>query len=328
MRASTLIRTAAAVCAAGLFAGCAGTSTSTQMTPQVRGATAHADSRPSWVDPAAKSGKLLYVSMAGNDDVNMYAYPSLKLAGSLTGLQWPEGMCTDATGNVWITNYELHGYLPGFVTEYAHGGKAVLKTLEDGVQSPGDCSFDPTTGNLAVANRIAAEGSPINGNVGIYVKADGDPVTYSSPDMEFYYWCTYDDKGNLYVNGFNQASQVVFAELPKGSKKLKTLQLDEPITWPVGMKWDGQYLAAGNGDDENPIVYRFKITGNKAKTVSSLTLDGAASIGQFAFFDNKLIVPSVNNGTVGLYKYPKGGNPAKSITPNNEPVGTVVSVGK
>ena len=329
MRASTFTRTAAGLSAAILLlTGCAGTSS--QMTPQVRGMAAHYSTGRTWMDPAAKADDLLYVSTARNDEVGIYSYPKLKLVGTLTGLQVPEGLCSDRAGNVWVTNYQLDGYLPGYMTEYAHGGTDVIATLQDGKQSPGGCSVDPTTGNLAIANRIPATGEYTSGNIGIYIKAKGDPVTYTSPDIFFIYWCTYDDKGNLFANGFSKASQVVFVELPKGAKKLKTLKLDEPMSWPVGLVWDGKYLAAGNGDDDNPFVYRFKIHGNKATTVSSMQLNGASSIGQFTLFRKKLIVPSVFESIVGLYNYPVGGDAVKTLDPGYsvEPVGTVVSTTK
>jgi hypothetical protein len=332
MQVSTSIRTAAGLCAAAmLFAGCAGTSS--QMTPQARGLAMHRPSGPTtsgrtWMDPAAKGGDLLYVATAGNSAVEIYSYPKLKQVGALTDTQWPEGLCSDKAGNVWVTNYEFHGYLPGYMTEYAHGGTKIIATLQDANQSPGDCSIDPTTGNLAIANRIPATGEYSSGNIGIYTKAKGDPVTYTSPDIFFYYWCTYDDKGNLFVNGFNSASQVVFVELPKGSRKFKTLQLDEPMSWPVGIRWDGKYLAAGNGNDTNPFVYRFQIHGNKATTVSSMQLNGASSIAQFTVFGKNIIVPSVQSGIVGIYAYPAGGDTVKTINEGNEPVGTVISTAK
>ena len=53
------------------------------------------------------------------------------------------GDCTDANGNVFISNDDN-------VFEYAHGGTEPIATLDLPGSNAIGCSVDPTTGNLAV----------------------------------------------------------------------------------------------------------------------------------------------------------------------------------
>lgn len=335
MRVSTLASSTIALAVVAMLAGCGGSSSQTSpmlatgRPPDMarQPGSAHRSLHRSWMNPDAKHDNLLYVATAGNNAVEIYSYPKTKLVGTLTNLDWPEGLCSDRDGNVWVTNFEINGIYPGYMSEYAHGGTTPIATLQDGTQSPKGCSVDPTTGNLAVANTFPGQGGSGSGNVAIYKKAQGDPVFYTDPDIYYPYFCTYDDKGNLFVNGFSPGSQVTFSELPKGSKKFVTLTLDKAITWPVGLQWHWNYLAVGNGTDDNPIIYQFAISGNKGTSVGFTQLNGGTSMAQFTVFRKRVIVPEVNPGLVGVWSYPAGGPAIKMLQPEggNEPVGTAIS---
>ena len=76
--------------------------------------------------PEAKSEDLIYVSSPDyyppsyTSNVYVYAYPSGTLVGTFTGFDNVGGLCSDADGNVWVTNavsYDSGGY----VYEYGHG---------------------------------------------------------------------------------------------------------------------------------------------------------------------------------------------------------------
>ena len=65
----------------------------------------------------------------------------------MTGFNDASGACSDANGNVWITNAFQDSYAGGTLVEYAHGGTAPIATLEDqGYFVPVACSVDPRTG--------------------------------------------------------------------------------------------------------------------------------------------------------------------------------------
>ncbi len=120
--------------------------------------------------PAARNIDLLYVSKY--DDVDVFSYPAGKRVGTLTGFQSPGGLCVDKAGDVFVTNFGASN-----IVEYAHGGTKPIATLSDPYQEPDDCSVDPTTGNLAVAN--------IGGSVSIYEGARGHPKQRTDSEIAY-----------------------------------------------------------------------------------------------------------------------------------------------
>src|SRR5579863_8972501 len=89
----------------------------------------HALTRPpdiSWMEPAARSKSLLYVSDVYGNVVYVFNYPQLTPAGVLTGFNEPEGLCTDQSGDVWVANT-----LDSQLVEYAHGSKSPKQVLTD-----------------------------------------------------------------------------------------------------------------------------------------------------------------------------------------------------
>src|SRR5580692_11775023 len=87
----------------------------------------------SWMKPDGYTGALLYISDPGANVVNVLTYPNGKRIGKLTGFNQPRGECTDAAGNVYITNEKASDIL-----EYAHGGTTPINTIDDPGQNPYD----------------------------------------------------------------------------------------------------------------------------------------------------------------------------------------------
>ena len=68
-------------------------------------AAVRTDHDKSWVSPDAKRApRLLFISDYGAGDVSIFSLPGLTLKGTLTGFSFPEGECSDASGNIWIAN--------------------------------------------------------------------------------------------------------------------------------------------------------------------------------------------------------------------------------
>jgi hypothetical protein len=89
------------------------------------------------MSPEAATAKLLlYVGDWDTNDVNVFDYKSGKLVGALTGFDEPYGMCVDAAGDIYVSNFE-----GGNAVEYAHGGTTVLNTY-DSSGEPIGCSVD------------------------------------------------------------------------------------------------------------------------------------------------------------------------------------------
>ena len=330
MKVSIPAPSAVGLCATvGMLAGCSGSSA--PITPQsVASAWAqhngtvavHPPAFHSWMDASAKHKNLLYITTAHNNEVAVYSYPKAKLLGTLTGFNFPEGECVDNSGDVWIADNALSRYGPNLF-EYAHGGTSPIATLTDVQYYPNGCSVDPTTGNLAVAEEYGRIGS---GAFAIYKHAKGRPKQFTDPNIYTPFFCAFDNEGNLFVNGFSKGSDVEFAELPKGSKTFTNLTLNETIYWPGGIQWDGTYLAVG--DQDNPIIYEFMISGNSGTEVSSTPLDGTSDVAQFFILGEKVVASEPAPGTVGFWNYPQGGAATKLFSVGNEPVGTAVSMAK
>ena len=137
MKPQSALRAVAAMSAAALaLSACSATSQLASTTPQYPRANARMPGtgpgigplaanlaapprshRKSWMDPTAKSDRLLYISDFGSGEVDVYTYPYLMLAGVLTGFNELRGECTNPAGYVWITDQAK-----GEVFEYAHGG--------------------------------------------------------------------------------------------------------------------------------------------------------------------------------------------------------------
>jgi len=129
----------------------------------------------SWMSPDARAHeRLIYVSDSSTYDVYIFLSDRDKLVGTLTDQNNPAGLCADKVGDVYVT--QLYGHQ---IVEYAHGGTKPIKILSDPGYEPGACSFDPATGNLAVANIASDEFT--QGNLLVYPNATGTPVTYSPP---------------------------------------------------------------------------------------------------------------------------------------------------
>ena len=251
-----------------------------------------------WLPASLNSVDLLYV--ANQSTVTVYSYPQGKFIQTLRGdFSSPEGACSDTSGYVWIVNSganELIGFL--------HGGQFPERVLIDRGAHPRDCSVDPTTGNLAVTNGANAPG------VAIYNKARGRPKIYSDANFKVYLYCSYDDKGNLFVDGQGSSSSTFeLAEMAKGSQTLKRVTLNHSIVYTVGLRWDGADLAIGDGTN----VDEFEISGTKGKLKGMTPLNDDYQVFQFWIEKHTLIGAEPYAESVRYWPYPKGGQPTKTI---------------
>jgi hypothetical protein len=288
-------------------------------------ATGHSSLKRSWMSPQAKHvHPLLYSSDALTDEVYVYAAngKSNTLLGQLTGFNEPYGMCSDKSGNVYITNMQGQDIL-----EYAHGGTTPINTLSDTNGNPGGCSVNPKTGDLAVTN---FEGGPSGyGDLVVYANASGSGTVYSVGTYSLVYAPVYDKNGNLFFETMNESEhQANVYELPSGSSTLVTLAMPSGVTIhaPSGAVWDGKYVGITDeeyqsGDDEG--VYRLSVSG------STTTLHGEASYDDSCYYGFTTVVQPIvykkmfiggnfycyyaNEYHLDYWNYAKGGNPIRYI---------------
>jgi hypothetical protein len=275
----------------------------------------------SWMSPDAKGMDLLYVSDLNTGSVDVYSYPGAKLKGRLKGFAVPHGECVDKAGDVFITNGGVSQ-----IVEYAHGGTTPIATLNDPHNFPHACSVDPTTGNLAVTSFPLGSGP---GTVQIYKHAKGKPKSITVGNVFQVYFCGYDDKGNLFVDGTDMHVAFEFAELPAGSTAFMPITLNQSFTYPAGVQWDGTNLAVGDQVNlSGPSkIYEFSISGNTGTEVGSTSLANSCDVLGFWIQGGTVIAPNDCSPNVMYFNYPAGGSSTKTIGGKlSQPVGTVVSL--
>lgn len=310
-----------------LLAGCSPSAEPATSAAQPQSVAAHERYTTSWMAPAAATGNLLYVSYPESDVVLVFSYPEGEQVGELAGLQaQPEGLCSDARGDVWVT-------LPGAIYEYAHAGTTPIAKLQDGTLNAWACSVDPSSGDLAVVSPAAPSGD--FGDVAIYKHARGSPVRHKDGLFLFYFGCGYDPSGNLYVLGFGYGSYppVLFAELPKGESKLETIALSHAPQGEGDVQWDGQDVAVSSPPEQT--IYRFRIKGKLGHEVGYTVLDEFSTVQQFVFpnlaarhgkMAARVIGGSTDFDGALLWDYPQGGDPTRDIGSGGDALGVTVSI--
>ncbi len=306
------------------------------------------DHGKSWMDPAygiagahKKKSLLLYVADDSTNDVFVYDYKSGKQVGQLTGFDGPYGMCVDAKGDVYTSNFDN-----GTVTEYGHGGTTAINTYKSGGEPIG-CAVDAKN-DLAVTSFDPGE-------VTVFRRGDpGKATTYSDPDCEFLWTMGYDDKGNLMGEG--EYSSIDVCALLAGSKTMTTLGASRNITieFPGGTTWDGVYIAlgdqgSGQGNPMQPGIIQVTLSGTTLTEVGETVLNDDC-YSDYVDDPNPFVVGEKNTpvnhtqgkvlvgpnlwcteeGTskVDYWHYPAGGAPFKVLpSPPPNPYSAAVSIG-
>jgi len=290
------------------------------------GVTVRPDRGPSWMSPASSSSDLLYISDAGTNDVYVYSYPDLKLTGTLTGFHEPQGECSDANGDVYITNTDKRT-----IIEYAHGSSKRSKLLRDDGGYPLGCAIDPTTGNLAVTNIYDQPGP---GEVVIYKNAIGKPKTYYISSEYFYYFDAYDSSGNLYVSGRGpKGGTFELSMLPSGGSSLEAMTLNGgTIYFPGTVAWVGGSLILGDqscNDANTSCLYEASVSGTTATITGSTSLTDSCDVVE-AWVTSSIVAAGNYNycgssSNVDLWAFPAGGAPTKTASGVTEPIGATIS---
>jgi hypothetical protein len=209
--------------------------------------TPHVDRHKSWRSPELKadnSARLLFVTDAGTNDLYVFNLPALTLMATITGLNLPQGECSDDTGHVWVTNTNTYQ-----IFEYDHSA-TVVNTLTDPSGYPVGCAWDKTTGNLAVSNN--GDFGSGQGEILVYPGATGTPRAYTDPDLFYGYFAGYDGRGNLFVDGYDATfTNFVLAKLPTNANALSTITISGGTIYDPGtVQWihsrSGSYLMVGD----------------------------------------------------------------------------------
>jgi hypothetical protein len=299
------------------LAGCVGSQSGVGVMAQGVTATSQRGDGRSWMSPGAKNNDLLYIGSSAGGDVYVYTYPAGKLVGRLTGFDNPLGLCSDTTGNLWITNAVSNGKT--YLLEYAHGGTKAIAKLDDSGFEPLACSIDPATGDLAVGNSID--------DLAVWKNARGKPRHYLTSCCVFApQSITFDSSGDTIFADFRTRS----GWLRKGDSTAMGFVLMPHLQTHGSFDWDGKHLAvlAFSRKLRQEEVIRYKVSGGTANQVGTVPLDGitTATNGQFWIQDSGMVLADSDGGDVYFFSYPKGGHPTKTISGLDDPFGVTVSV--
>jgi hypothetical protein len=208
-------------------------------------------------------------------------------------------------------------FATGGILEYGFGGTKQIGEIS-GTASEGTwfCAVDPTTGNLATTwGKTGSEGKG-EGWVAVYADISSTPQVYKIPNMGIYYYCGYDNQGNLFVDGLTHYGAVLFAELPKGANAFTAISLSQSVFGYI--QWDGTYITIENV--QPPIIYRISISGSSGTIVGTTKLRASKKTKNvpyaFTWIDGDTVLSSQGgpkNPNVGFWNYPAGGKPYRVI---------------
>jgi hypothetical protein len=294
----------------------------------------HPDRHESWISPDVKKApRLLFISDIDTNDVYIFTMPAMKLSGTLTGFDGPQGVCADRSGNVWVANTKS-----AEIQQYSRNGK-LLKTIDDSGYYPVGCAVNQKNGDLAVTNIRTTGGEP--GNVTVYLTGS-KPKTLANPDQTEYYFPAYDTKGNLYVNGRGGNSNgIMISECRSGSSSCSTLTISGvTLNVPGGLNWN---KVAGDlivddpkcNDQWGTCLYSMSISGSTAKVTGTASLldtnGGGCDVEQGVFTSNDkyfaggCIAQGSNPAAVARWKFSGAGKPTHSGASVEYPVGAAIS---
>jgi|HubBroStandDraft_5_1064220.scaffolds.fasta_scaffold06104_5 hypothetical protein len=264
---------------------------------------------------------LLYAALSNKHFVAVYSYPQGKLLMSVRAPR-PNGLCSDTQGNVFVVDF-----LYTNVIEYAYGNSRQMKILRDG-NPTFSCAVDPVTNSLAVTNycdsaSVSASGCGYgHGSISIFKGEKGPAKVVQLKNVTYAEYCTYDTKGNLFVDGSPNGHGFELAEIPDGRSEAVAVNLNFKPKNPGALQWSNGQLAVG---DQFQTVYRYTVSGNAAKKVGTTVLEGGNGVAGFWIDGTTLVGPNLGGTTVALWKYPVGGRSFKTIRTVTGPFAVTIS---
>ncbi|HEY1654536.1 MAG TPA: hypothetical protein VGF86_05430 [Candidatus Tumulicola sp.] len=337
MHATGLVKYAGAITALAICSACAGGSAVAPSTAALNstyvGKTLSLNGRLVTAARASTSGRPLYPTFVPDRTPRPrkdFEY-TINFYGSFASIfDYPKstqqiGTINDVGGQ-GCTNV-LHGYgkktfwivaAYNQITEY-HVPQTPIKTLSvsDG-SMPSSCAMDKD-GDLAVG---ILDG-PSTGDVLIYKNATGTGTFIKTP-LAREYFDGYDNKGNLFFDGFTSAYEFALVELPKGSNQPKLITTSNTVEFPGSVQWDGTYMTVFDQITNN--LYQYRVNGSKANLKGTVTFSGSGDCAQTWIAKGVVYCGDAYNDNGSVFSYPAGGTPLAVFTGNfDEPLGTVAA---
>ena len=190
-------------------------------------------------------------------------------------------------GTAQITNYKVP--------------QTPIKTLSvPSGANPSSCAMN-TAGDLAVGILYGSD----TGDIFIFKHASGKGTAIPTP-LAREYFDGYDAKGNLFLDGFTNASAFQLDEIPSGTKTVQTIVTSNTVGFPGSVQWDGTYLTVT--DQANNSMYQYTVTGTHAKLKGTIRLMGAGDCAQTWIVMGLVYCADATNQDGAVFKYPAGGS--------------------
>jgi hypothetical protein len=287
------------------------------------------DHSKSWISPDAKRApRIMFVSDYALGDVYVYSMPDVVLKGTLTGLSGPQGECTDGS-NIWITNTNTSE-----IFKYSRTG-ALIATLSDAGEYPTGCSVNRSNGDLVVSNIINTSGGA--GNLEVYTGGTGPPTPLTNSAQLEYFFPTYDNAGNIFVDGISTSGTFILTECSPCTTV--TISGASPF-FPGGLNWNGPAGQLVVGDQEcggtlSSCWYSGTVSSGTYTVSGTTTLsnfDGTAcdvdqgALGPFGkYAGGGCITFGTSVSTSDRWSFPAGGTPGWYNNAVSEPIGAAIS---
>lgn len=334
------LRSCAVGLLAAMLASCGGAG-SLGSAPSSALALARTHAGGSWMNATAATGQttLLYAGDANGDTVYVYDYTSGTLVGMLKGFNEPGPGCVDRRGDVFVTNYG-----DGKVLEFKNGGTQPIHRYDAGAYAVG-CSVD-RNGDLAVSAEPAPSGAA---QICVWKSGSRTRNCYSQTACGSMGAPGYDDRGNLYVEGFY--SDAAICELPAGGSSLRSVTVSgAALSTPAGVMWDGKHLTFSDPhtgpDNSRTTLYRASESASGDLTIVGSTLLNDDCNHDYTWIDAPFIVGRKNTPVndrqgkvvvgpnnecapvpIDFWPYTAGLNPSRVWTEGFTAGGAVVSIG-
>jgi len=275
---------------------------------------------------AKNKGPTIAISDQANNVVDLFTAAGTQV-GQLTGFSQPAGMASDIKGDLYVADFDNSR-----VQVYAAGFASPPTTLSDPGEYPFGVDSFANGSYVAVTNFYTSSGGP--GSVSIF-KGSTLLRTITSSTLLYAYFCAFDGKGNLYVDGEDTNGNVLLGEIPHATSGGSTFeQLSTTNTF--GAATGIQVTTAGAQiailDPRNKAIYTYNPpSGGSFGTPTQITPLGSSVLNPttFAFTKNMAdlyTADEISNGDAYEYAYPTGGTPLSTLTVGSGgfPFGTAV----
>jgi hypothetical protein len=318
--------------AAGLLAGCSGGSQSTGVTPSAGMNAVHGAQRHNGVlftafrsTPLARAFKSAlvepdhhkshkkfgYIANFDEGTVAEFHFPKgASLSGTISGDE-PQGLCAaKGRGDFWVTNSGSE-----VLSEYKANSTTEITSLSVGdYGDPAGCAV--STSGEVVATLITG------GDVVIFPKGTGSGTEVAN-DLDETFFGTFDNKGDLFVDGFNDEGVPSVSEMPSGSSTFHLITLPNSIEFPGNIQWDGTYVTVN--DQEAYAIYRYSVSGSTATLEGTVSYSDAGDCDDTWIYKGYFLCPDYEDSNAKVYAYPGGGAPVYTWTGSFDgPIGAMV----